>query len=186
MTLLDPGKFKVSEYRKAIPDWVKVFAAVRLVLLEKTAECAGRAGDIDFIRSLQYDHRPPLNARPFDTESGDFVPPQNDPSHIYAIEKTEHDRRTFGRPPGAERTITTRGSDIGEAGRIKDIQATEAVHRARMASKAGNYRKAGEILAGAPRRAFRRKRKIPSRPFDHGRRPLRRPQKPNGPLDNRW
>lgn len=171
--ILDPGTFKTSDYRKAIPDWVKVAAAIRLFaskhllgvdgVLRVTADSEIL---IEFpVRDLQYDHRPPLNSRPYDTRAGDFIPPQNDPQHIFAVDKADHDERTFGRKAGAEKTVTTRGSDVGEAARAKKIQANDAVHRARLASKAGNYVGAAMILASAKPRKQKFKRKWPSRPF---------------------
>ena len=72
-----------------------------------------------------------------------------------------HKNKTFGRKEGAEKTVTTRGSDLGEAARTKKIQAKDAVHRAAMASKAGNYKAAALILATA--RPPKPKRKWPTR-----------------------
>lgn len=42
----------------------------------------------------------------------DYDPPQNDPDFIEALHTDCHQQRTTGRKPGAERTITTKGSDI--------------------------------------------------------------------------
>jgi hypothetical protein len=142
VTILQPGTFRVSDYRKSIPNKVKLQVIAR---------------DHDF------DHRPPLCDRPFDTELNDFVPPQNDPDHLFAILRADHDQHTFGRKPGAEKTVTTRGSDVGERARTRAIQASEAVHQAQLASKVGDYKGAAVILASA--RQKRQKRKIPSRPF---------------------
>lgn len=148
--ILPPGSFKVSDYRKSIPNKVKLAVIAR---------------DYDF------DHRPPLCERPYDTEAGDFIPPQNDPNFIFATPRAEHDQLTFGRKPGAAKTVTTRGSDVGERARTRDIQASEAIHKARLASKAGNYEVAAMILASA--RPKKPKRKIPSRPFPNQRRSFR-------------
>ena len=167
MAILEPGTFNVRDHRKAIPDWVKVATAIRMVM-EMAASGRHVPDPAELARDLQYDHRPPLNARPFDTEAGDFIPPQNDPAHIDAILKAEHLQRTTGRNPGAEQTVTTRGSDVGEAAHIKDVQASEAIHKAKLASKAGDYEESARILASVPRQRRKRletKRKIPSRPF---------------------
>jgi hypothetical protein len=151
MTVLKAGTFKVSDFRKPIPNKVK---------LEVVA------------REFDFDHDPALVNRDYDTEAGDFIPPQNDPKKITARRKAEHAKKTYGREPGAEKTVTTRGSDVGEAARTKDIRATDALHQAALASKAGDYTKAAVLLAAGRERKKRSKRKIPSRPFARVKRPL--------------
>jgi hypothetical protein len=128
------------------------------------------------VEELNFDHRPPLCDRPYDTVAGDFIPPQNDPNHIDAIPKPDHDKRTFGREPGALKTVTTRGSDMGERARTSDIRAADAVHRARIAAKSGRPDLADEILAGTrfKKKHTRPKAKIPQRknPWGTGKRPF--------------
>jgi Mg-chelatase subunit ChlI len=155
MAILPPGTFKVSDFRRPIPNKVK---------LEIIA------------REFDFDHDPALVNRAYDTEAGDFIPPQNDAKKITARRKAEHAKKTFGREPGAEKTVTTRGSDVGEAARTKDIRASEALHQASLASKAGDYTKAAQLLATGRERKKRPKRKIPSRPFARMKRPLQRPK----------
>jgi hypothetical protein len=151
VAILRAGTFKVSDFRKPIPNRVK---------LEVIA------------REFDFDHDPALVNRDYDTEAGDFIPPQNDPKKITARRKAEHAKKNYGREPGAEKTVTTRGSDVGEAARMKDILASDAIHQARLASKAGDYTKAAELLATGRARKKRPKRKIPSRPFARVKRPL--------------
>jgi Mg-chelatase subunit ChlI len=151
MAILRAGTFKVSDFRKPIPNKVK---------LEVIA------------REFDFDHDPALVNRDYDTEAGDFIPRQNDPKKITARRKAEHAKKTYGREPGAEKTVTTRGSDVGEAARTKDIRASEAIHQATLASKAGDYTKAAELLAAGRERKKRPQRRIPSRPFARARRPL--------------
>jgi hypothetical protein len=62
---------------------------------------------------------------------------------------------------------TTRGSDMGERSRVRDIKRTVAAHQARMAAKL-----TGEEVP-EPRR---KSRKITSRPFLKGYRPFRTSQ----------
>lgn len=144
MTILPAGSFKVSDKRKPIP--ASVASVVR--------------------KRYELDHRPALTDRPYDTEAGDFIPPQNDPAFIELIEDKAHDQRTFGRKADAAKTVTTRGSDVGERARTKDIRTSEAIHAAAMASKAGDYRAAAQILASAPKQSrLKPKRKIPGRPL---------------------
>jgi hypothetical protein len=140
--ILAPGTFKVSEHRKPIT------AATERAVLKR----------------YRRDHRPALCDRPFDTEANDFIPPQNDPDFIFLVEIAEHDRRTFGRTPGAAKTVTTRGSDVGERKRSRDIRTSEAVHRAAVASRSGDYKGAAAILASAPKKP-KTKKAWPSRPM---------------------
>ncbi|NEV75537.1 hypothetical protein DYI24_00380 [Rhodopseudomonas sp. BR0C11] len=146
MPILPAGSFRVSDYRKTIPERVK-----REVI----------ARDHDF------DHRPPLCDRDYDTEAGDFIPPQHDPAHIFATPKPEHRELTTGRKEGAEKTVTTRGSDVGERARIRDIRTSEMIHQAKLASRAGDSARAAELLSSVPKKSrLKPKRKIRSRPLD--------------------
>ena len=132
--ILEPGTFRVSDYRKAIPTAVKLQVVInqfhrRLVSQpgegEELTTMPATLEPID-ARCLRFDHRPPLEARQYDTGAGDFIPPQNDPQHIEAITTEEHNYRTFGRKPGAEKTVTTRGSDTGAAARVRHIKDSES------------------------------------------------------------
>ena len=171
--ILEAGSFRVSDYRKAIPDWVKIVCAIRALqqkfedrLNGKPSDwpCAGPSDQlVAWVRSLRYDHRPPLQDRPYDTEAGDFIPPQNDPDYIEAINSKVHDYRTFGQKPDAEKVVTTRGSDIGEAARVRDIRHTQVLHEVKMAVKRGDPAAIARILQ--VEKKSKPKRSIPSRPF---------------------
>lgn len=165
MTILSAGTFKVSDYRKAIPDWVKIVCAIRAIH-EDTPNT------IEWVRGLRFDHRPPLQDRPYDTEKGDFDPPQNDPDYIEAIPAKLHDERTFGRREGADKTVTTANSDVGRRKHIRDVRNTQTQHELKMAMKLGDPAAISRIL-GTERRP-RPKSKIPSRPFPKRQRPLSR------------
>jgi hypothetical protein len=161
MTILTAGSFRTSDYRKNIPSWVKVVAAT------KARPCYLLHDDlVSWARGLRYDHRPPLKNRDYDLETNDFVPPQNDSYYIEAISCKDHDHRTFGRKPDAEKVVTTRGSDLGEAARTKHIMDSEKLHAAKMAMKRGNPEEIADILGGVKQKSrLRPKRKIPSKPF---------------------
>lgn len=62
---------------------------------------------------VQLDHDPALILRLFDRETGKYTPDANDPAWLVWREKAQHQEKTTGRRPGASRTITTKGSDIG-------------------------------------------------------------------------
>jgi hypothetical protein len=168
--ILEPGTFRVSDFRKAIPTQVKLQCLLVAIAKGTIPHQKPRTFEpaVDAER-LRFDHRPPLEARAYDTEAGDFIPPQNDPAHIEALTDEEHDFRTFGRKPGAERTVTTRGSDAGEAARIRKIRDSEARRHAIDAAKVGlannDMTAVIEGLAPAAKRQWP-KGTIPSRPFN--------------------
>jgi hypothetical protein len=178
--ILEAGTFRVSDYRKPIPARVKIQALLNWICL-RVDPPNPQGGPVHILApvvpswnadDLEFDHRPALVQRPYDTEASDFIPPQHDPKHIEPVLNVNHDERTFGRKAGASKTVTTRGSDVGEAARTRDIRASDAVHRAAMASKAGHFEAAAAILSSV-KKPRRPKKKIPSRPFPKGQRPLR-------------
>ena len=89
----------------------------------------------------QLDHDPALILRRFSKRTGKYTPAANDPDHLVYRQKDDHLQKTTGRKPGAAKTVTTKGSDIGLKTKF-----------ARLARK-GKKRKAS----------------IPSRPFQKGR-----------------
>lgn len=163
MTVLAAGTFRVNDYRRNIPVWVKVAVAIRYVLY---GDGIGVQDTIELARDLEYDHSPGLLNRPYDKMAGDFIPKQNDPDFIFAQTKADHLHKTTGRKPGAEKTVSGRGSDITEAARAKKISDTAAIHRSKMLSKAGDDKGAALALSGVKKKnRLKPKRKITSRPF---------------------
>lgn len=61
----------------------------------------------------QLDHDPALILREFNEETGKYTPDANDPAYLIYREQGDHLQKTTGRKPGALKTITTKGSDIG-------------------------------------------------------------------------
>jgi hypothetical protein len=145
MTILDrpPPEWK----RPPIPCKVKL-----QVLINQGGRSKIKNEKLGRVENTNFDHRPPLEARKFDTEAWDTVPPANDPDHIQAITVEQHDRLTNG--PGGTRRVTTAGSDAHVRGKTRRIVDSQAEHRAVMAAKA----------AGEPRPApAKAKRKFPTR-----------------------
>jgi hypothetical protein len=147
--ILQPGEFRVSDYRKSISTRSKLAAM-------------GRDFDVD--------HDPALCNRLLDTETGDFVPPQDDPKYLVLRRKAEHKEKTFGRREGAAKTVTTRGSDIGEAKRTRKIRAKHTSHRKNMEIKSGLVILTSPAVGSTTRKDWifenlPTRSKIPSRPF---------------------
>lgn len=159
--ILEPGSFRVKDYRRAIP-W-KIKAQAILIAAQSEMPWIHKINDVN---ELEFDHRPRLEERRYDTVKGDFEPPQHDPDGIEPLPKALHAERTFGRKVGAEKTVTTRGSDLGEAARIRQIKDTEAISAARLASKRGDYEGAAKLLSGVKsKKRLKPKRKWPTRKF---------------------
>jgi len=163
--ILEPGAFNVNEYRKAIPTWVKLQTLLRAALFDRVYW-----SNVD-ARDIQFDHDPSLVSRPYDTEIEDFVPAQNDPNFIIPMLKADHLHKTTGRNPGAERTITVRGSDIGEAVHVKKVRSTQQLHELKIATKNGDPEALAKLLNVEKKK--RPKGKIPSRPFPKHQRSMR-------------
>lgn len=122
--------------RKAIPDRVKLIAALRRFGLT--------------IDQVQFDHNPALGLRPVDPVTGDTIPPANSPDHIELLLVAEHHEKTFG--PGGEKRITTAGSDVARIAKVKRLSKEQEEMRRRMLAKT-----TGEPPA--------KKSKWPNRPF---------------------
>lgn len=101
--------------------------------------------------AVALDHDPALILRDYDPTVSDvaarYTPHAHDPNHLVYREKADHDRKTFGRKPGAERTVTTKGSDIWLKSKFNRLEG---------------------------RTKPRRKVKIPSRPFSTQKRDFRK------------
>lgn len=137
-----------TERRKAIP------LKVKLQVLLSQARCASCGEKLGALDDVEFDHRPPLVMRRWDDAAGDFDPPQNDPQYLQATHCDCHLALTTGRR--GEKTVTTRGSDIGEAARVKRIAREHEAFRSRL------------LTPGAPKRERKSrwpKRKMQSRPF---------------------
>lgn len=62
---------------------------------------------------VQLDHDPALILRNHNRRTGKYTPDANDPDFLIYRLKDDHLQKTTGRKPGATRTVTTKGSDIG-------------------------------------------------------------------------
>jgi hypothetical protein len=106
---------------------------------------SSRSGDAEILAYLlrrlgfvspQLDHDPALILRKFNPRTGKYTPDANATRYLVYRERAAHQQKTTGRKPGAERTITTKGSDVGLKAKFARLE-------------------------GKPKRTV----KIPSRPF---------------------
>jgi hypothetical protein len=93
-------------------------------------------------KGAQLDHDPALILRHLDEETGKYDPDANDPAHLIYREPKDHLQKTIGRKADAEKTVTTKGSDIWLKSKFNRLEG---------------------------RTKQRPKSKIPSRPFGKGR-----------------
>jgi hypothetical protein len=95
-----------------------------------------------FGMKAELDHDPALSLRK--RRNGRLVPAANNPRYLIYREKDHHLQKTVGRKPGAERTVTTKGSDAWLSKKFRKL--------------------------ASPKES---KSKIPARPFAGRKRPLR-------------
>lgn len=149
-------------------DWKRPTMTVRVkvqVVINQAGRCKATGEGLGLAEHVQFDHRPALWERQFDTTTNDTIPPSNDAGHIEAITTAAHDKRTHG--PGGEMRITTRGSDSGNRAKDRAVAMNTAVHVAVMAAKAAGT---------APAVSNKPKQKIAGRPLQGGRKfPSRKP-----------
>ena len=115
--------------RKQIPQVVKT-----QVLARQKMTCVVCGEPLD--ATTQFDHRPSIIMRAVNVDRTDYHPPQNDPEFIEALHSRCHLERTTGRKRDAEKTVTTKGSDVWQKAKFARLEKPP-----------------------------KKKRKIPSRPF---------------------
>jgi 5-methylcytosine-specific restriction endonuclease McrA len=103
--------------RKAITVRVK-----RLVLDRQKYHCAHCRALFLMDDDIEFDHRPALEQREVNEDGTDYVPAQLDPNFIDGLHDPCHLHRTVGRVPGAEKTVTTKGSDAWRAAKFRKLE----------------------------------------------------------------
>lgn len=96
--------------RPAIPVLVRLDVVIR-----QEGKCKQTGDKLGTLKNTQFDHRPGLWERKFNTVANDTIPPANDPASIEACTIAGHKIRTHGN--GA----TTSGSDSHRRAKIKRL-----------------------------------------------------------------
>lgn len=135
----ESGSIYWSLYQSAVSEGLTM--GMRLTCLLSRLRVQG-------IEYPQLDHDPALILRKFSERTGRYTPDANDPDYLIYRSKEDHLKKTTGRNPGALKTITTKGSDIGLKTKF-----------ARLEKKAAKGKRRG---------AFPKGRKLQSRPFNRG------------------
>jgi hypothetical protein len=96
-------------------------------------------------KEVQLDHDPALVLRRISKRTGRYIPAANNPDYLVYRLKSDHLHKSTGRRPGAERTVTAKGSDAWLAKKFRKLEKPKGS-----------------------------KSKIPSRPFPRSKRPFRK------------
>ncbi|ABS14276.1 hypothetical protein Oant_1560 [Brucella anthropi ATCC 49188] len=99
-----------------MPDRVKLIAALKRFGLT--------------VEQVEFDHSPPLALREVDPATGDTIPPQNDPNHIYMLTLDEHREKTFGR--GGTKRATVADGDVHKIAKAKRLNEEQQTFRRRL------------------------------------------------------
>lgn len=113
MTILDchPKGWK----RPAIPTRIKIE-----IIIRQDGRCKQTGDRLGTLKNTQFDHRPAIWERKFDTVANDTIPPANDPAFIEACTIEGHKIRTHGKGG------TTVGSDSHRRAKIKRFTEPKA------------------------------------------------------------
>lgn len=184
MAILAPGTFRVSDFRKQIPAAVEretlvrsIYQEMRRVQQEPDAFDKSRHFVLVLWASVssgnvRFDHRPPLQDRPYDTEACDFIPPQHSVDHIEAINTAEHDARTFGTHGRTDR------GDADRRKRVRSLANKTEDERERAAAKAGQTYERRADIPPPTKKSRKPKAKIRSQSnWPKGRKIAKRPKK---------
>lgn len=96
-------------------------------------DIAGMQNRLDFLLNYRFgddpialDHDPALVLRPYNPRiknvAARYTPHAHDPNALVYREKADHQQKTTGRKPGAERTVTTVGSDAHLAAKFRRLE----------------------------------------------------------------
>lgn len=101
---------------------------------------------------LQLDHDPALILRQYKVDrrkppAAWYTPNANDPAHLIYRPLRDHGEKTFGRKADAEKTVTTKGSDIWLKNKFKRLEQPSKKRRAKIPAKAKPWPK-GRKLQG--------------------------------------
>jgi hypothetical protein len=118
--------------RKNIPPKVKAE-----VLLRQNFHCAACRTIFTEHEKIEFDHRPALILRQVNAAGDDYTLPQNDPAFIEALHAACHLRRSVGRVVGAEKTVTTKGSDTWLAAKFRKLEGKNKPKRKRKIQSRG-------------------------------------------------
>lgn len=89
---------------------------------------------------LQLDHDPALILRQYKVDrrkppAAWYTPNANDPAHLIYRPLRDHGEKTFGRKADAEKTVTTKGSDIWLKTKFKRLEQPSKKRRAKIPAR---------------------------------------------------
>lgn len=87
------------------------------------------------------DHDPALILRPFNPKTGKYTPDANDPKFLFYRTTRDHLQKTIGRKADAEKTVTTKGSDIWLKNKFKRLEQPSKKRKAKIPQRANPWPK---------------------------------------------
>ena len=102
------------------------------------------------LHDAQLDHDPALILREFNNRTGRYTPAANDPDHLIYRAPRAHLQKTIGRRADAEKTVTTKGSDIWLKSKFRRLEQPRKKPKAKIPQRAKPWPKRG-FAKRAPR-----------------------------------
>ena len=99
-------------------------------------------------KKINWDHRPPLSHRPFNPETNDYEPAENDPHYLFPMLAEDNQALNHG-------THVPLSGDTSVAAKLKRVNKAQTEFRQRLLAKD----------AGEKAPETKRKRHIPNRPW---------------------
>lgn len=101
-------------------------------------------------KGAQLDHDPALILREFNEETGKYTPDANDPAYLIYREPREHLQKTIGRRADAEKTVTTKGSDVWLKSKFNKLEGrTKRRPKAKIPARANPWPKGRKLRSRA-------------------------------------
>ena len=84
---------------------------------------------------VELDHDPALVLRRRNKRTGGYIPAHDDPKFLIYRSRADHLHKTTGRAPGAERTVTSKGSDTWLAKKFRKLESPSFAPKSRICSR---------------------------------------------------
>ena len=84
---------------------------------------------------VELDHDPALVLRRRNKRTGGYLPAADDPKFLIYRSRADHLHKTTGRAPGAERTVTSKGSDTWLAKKFRKLESPSFAPKSRICSR---------------------------------------------------
>lgn len=123
--------------------WWSIYQAAAhegLSMRSRLASLLGRMSEVVGVAKFELDHFPALILRDFKVDrrkpqAAWYSPSANDPDFLLYRPQQDHQQKTTGRKPGALRTVTSKGSDIGLKTKFARLERKSTKRTAKIPSR---------------------------------------------------